>query len=673
MPYRDQGTKAFEISPIQRKRRSIRDSSKLRSASMQFWTAAGLGEEQKMDFELYAHIHRRISMALAPELTEDEAREAAIEDWSEDLDGFDPEEGMPFEQYSKGLFGVADMWTETVDELEYVIFINKLFRRVTVLREAPALANSSFAASTVSSLSQSLPPKRQQSEIAKAVSSSVRVGSASEGSAGAFGGLANIAGSLIAAARSLTSPSKTVAVEGTPSTFAQSAASPASEAEGSVGSIEGDREGDRPDSGGSSKGRGLERRPSKSELLAQKSTSLWRGVLPTFRTFRELDEIVPLSAPSKDKPVSSAKPTPAPSTQPRRKTRSKRITKEMDEGVTKERLSAMAARLNEKGKSGGAGKRMPKRLSSRLSKDSVGGESVGGESVGGESVGGESVGANGEGSADGSAGGAASAGAARSIASLEEAADSVAPPSVDVPTTPAEPKRGREWKGTDGAAATPGPSATSPPPVPLQVPSDDEDEEKRAMMSPPKSSFSLKRRGEQGWVDGHGNAIKTPRSLLRTAARERKGMQSPYAAAASPAAEGFTPAGASTRFAELSSPRSRAAASAAAMGPRAAALRAPGSMRGSPMKGGRRVVMVEGAAGDGGDGGDGGGGDLRSILGGGKQRTPRGSMTTPRGRLKGFFPRSPARPEGGTQSDGEEEVNIPSDSPCFLLIPVGPF
>ena len=35
-------------------------------------------------------------------------------------------------RYADGLFGIADMWTDTVDELDYVVFLNKLYRRVTV-------------------------------------------------------------------------------------------------------------------------------------------------------------------------------------------------------------------------------------------------------------------------------------------------------------------------------------------------------------------------------------------------------------------------------------------------------------------------------------------------------------------------------------------------------------
>jgi hypothetical protein len=131
MPYREQGSALFDEPEIKEMRRAIRSSAKIRSASLQFWTASGLNAKQRMTFETYAYIHRRISKALAPELSDEEAQEAAAEEWLEDLDGDEPDEGLSFDRYAKGLFGIADMWTEKVDELEYVIFINKLYRRAS--------------------------------------------------------------------------------------------------------------------------------------------------------------------------------------------------------------------------------------------------------------------------------------------------------------------------------------------------------------------------------------------------------------------------------------------------------------------------------------------------------------------------------------------------------------
>ena len=64
----------------------------------------------------------------------------------------------------------------------------------------------------------------------------------------------------------------------------------------------------------------------------------------------------------------------------------------------------------------------------------------------------------------------------------------------------------------------------SPPPNPLRLPSDDEDEGED-LPEGPKSSFSLKRRGEAGWYDENGtplSMIKTPRMLLRQAAAAKR-------------------------------------------------------------------------------------------------------------------------------------------------------
>ena len=127
-PYRLQGSRVFDKPDILRERQKLRSSTRLRSAIMQFWTTLGLRVEDRMDEETYRHVHLRCSRALAPELDESEAAAAAAEDWHEDS-GRQPT--ISFEDFCVGLSGVADMWTDTVDELAYVVFINKLYRRIT--------------------------------------------------------------------------------------------------------------------------------------------------------------------------------------------------------------------------------------------------------------------------------------------------------------------------------------------------------------------------------------------------------------------------------------------------------------------------------------------------------------------------------------------------------------
>ena len=38
---------------------------------------------------------------------------------------------MTFDRYANGLIGIADLWTETIEELDYIVFLNKLYRRIT--------------------------------------------------------------------------------------------------------------------------------------------------------------------------------------------------------------------------------------------------------------------------------------------------------------------------------------------------------------------------------------------------------------------------------------------------------------------------------------------------------------------------------------------------------------
>lgn len=108
-------------------------------AVLQFWLSAGKALSDTMSKEEYFFIHRRIAQALAPTLTEAEAEVAASDDWREDLNGA---ETMNFERYALGLCGIADMWTDSVDELDYVVFLNKLYRRITCVRGRPTASDT---------------------------------------------------------------------------------------------------------------------------------------------------------------------------------------------------------------------------------------------------------------------------------------------------------------------------------------------------------------------------------------------------------------------------------------------------------------------------------------------------------------------------------------------------
>ena len=116
--YHLEGDASFDTDKMKAKRELVKTSPKLRAAAMQFWTALGKGPEEGMRKDEYCFVHRRITKALAAELTEEEAAEAAEEDWEDDADDVDGT--ISCRQYVDGLISVADMWTDKVDELEYV-------------------------------------------------------------------------------------------------------------------------------------------------------------------------------------------------------------------------------------------------------------------------------------------------------------------------------------------------------------------------------------------------------------------------------------------------------------------------------------------------------------------------------------------------------------------------
>ena len=70
------------------KREAIRHSPKVRAAAWHFWATLGKTDPNDTISESqYRMVHRLIARALAPELNDAEAEEAAHDDWMEDLAG----------------------------------------------------------------------------------------------------------------------------------------------------------------------------------------------------------------------------------------------------------------------------------------------------------------------------------------------------------------------------------------------------------------------------------------------------------------------------------------------------------------------------------------------------------------------------------------------------------
>lgn len=129
--YHLEGWTGWEADDMLRKRRMLRRSLKIQSAVVRFWSLLGdIAPDSCASFEAYTAVHRRVTAVLAPELTDAEAHQAAMEDWDEDVGGTD--EQISLQQYARGLFSIADLWTDSVEESEYVDFLTKLFLRISV-------------------------------------------------------------------------------------------------------------------------------------------------------------------------------------------------------------------------------------------------------------------------------------------------------------------------------------------------------------------------------------------------------------------------------------------------------------------------------------------------------------------------------------------------------------
>ena len=98
---------------------------------MQFWHTLGKEEMASINRDEYGFLHRRLSMALAPDLNEADAIEAAELDWREDTKG-NESSTLTFEHYFASLLSLACMWTDDPEnEEKVVVFLNKVYRAVT--------------------------------------------------------------------------------------------------------------------------------------------------------------------------------------------------------------------------------------------------------------------------------------------------------------------------------------------------------------------------------------------------------------------------------------------------------------------------------------------------------------------------------------------------------------
>ena len=94
----------------------------VKAALEDLWDAANCLDpgDEKVDKQEYAIMHRKIVLSLQPMATPKEAMEAMEEDWIRDAMG---EDGLTRERFILCWFELADLWTETMEAVEYEEFL----------------------------------------------------------------------------------------------------------------------------------------------------------------------------------------------------------------------------------------------------------------------------------------------------------------------------------------------------------------------------------------------------------------------------------------------------------------------------------------------------------------------------------------------------------------------
>jgi len=161
VPFYLQGTHKWDSPAMVERRIALLHSPAVVRACRQFWDTLGLADDAQVSFDQYRKVHRLVTRALAPEMRETEWEEACREEWRVDLarakvlqrHSDAPVLGLGFEAYVFSFFEIADLWTDSVHETAYIIFINKLWRRVTkpsALKGAKLLPNDRLAGCFIS-------------------------------------------------------------------------------------------------------------------------------------------------------------------------------------------------------------------------------------------------------------------------------------------------------------------------------------------------------------------------------------------------------------------------------------------------------------------------------------------------------------------------------------------
>ena len=113
LPYMLAGDPRFDTPEALERRVNLLKSGRVVRACRQFWDTMQLGADDVVDRATYEDVHRLLTRALAPQMGEDEWREAVNDDWRDDLRSH---EAMSMPLYLMSIFEVADLWTDSCEE-----------------------------------------------------------------------------------------------------------------------------------------------------------------------------------------------------------------------------------------------------------------------------------------------------------------------------------------------------------------------------------------------------------------------------------------------------------------------------------------------------------------------------------------------------------------------------
>ena len=158
VPYHEQGDPAFDREPERKARDALLVHPEVVEELERWWQLYEPDDLGTIDKGQYLYAHSKLARVLIPELSAQQAAEAAEEDWIEDAEGADR---MSKAQVQRSLFQLVDVYTTTISAIAYASFLRKLFERVTVKYvRTMAAAAAKAAASLWLASTASEPPAR---------------------------------------------------------------------------------------------------------------------------------------------------------------------------------------------------------------------------------------------------------------------------------------------------------------------------------------------------------------------------------------------------------------------------------------------------------------------------------------------------------------------------------